>query len=243
MFKRRSYQPEYLDNLTLTGQALRDNLDEIEVVNRWLGGKKVFLSSLQTVYQRYKSQFHQRAISLLDIGCGNGDLLREANLWGQKHQLNIQASGIDANPQTIAYAREKSQDHTQIEYKVQNIFTAEFKQRHFDVVTMNLFCHHLLEKDLKIILENLTQQTRLAIIINDLHRHFLPYYTIKLLTRIFPCSYLIKNDAPLSVLKGFHKQELLDLLQPPITQTQGNSLHLNWMWPFRWQIIIWCQNP
>jgi len=70
--------------------------------------------------------------------------------------------------------------------------------------------------------------------VNDLHRHFLAYNSIKILSRIFSKSYLVKNDAPLSVLRGFSKEELQNILQ----KAAVHSVQLNWKWAFRWLLIF-----
>jgi hypothetical protein len=78
------------------------------------------------------------------------------------------------------------------------------------------------------------ENTQLGFFVNDLHRHFLAYYPIKLLSRIFSKSYLVKNDAPLSVLRGFSKKELLSIISPAdILASQ-----LQWKWAFRWLLIF-----
>jgi hypothetical protein len=73
-----------------------------------------------------------------------------------------------------------------------------------------------------------------GIVVNDLHRHWLAYHAIKILTRLFSKSAMVKYDAPLSVLRGFTRGELADILKKAgIVQYT-----LKWKWAFRWQIII-----
>ncbi|HTE11556.1 MAG TPA: hypothetical protein VK645_11305, partial [Chitinophagaceae bacterium] len=69
--------------------------------------------------------------------------------------------------------------------------------------------------------------------INDLHRHFLAYYSIKILTGLFSKSYLVKNDAPLSVQRGLIKKEWEGLLK----QSVLDNYSIEWKWAFRWLII------
>jgi len=73
-----------------------------------------------------------------------------------------------------------------------------------------------------------------GIFINDLHRHSLAYHSIHFLTKIFSDSYLVKNDAPLSVLRGFTKKDWELILQ----KAGFNSYSLKWKWAFRWLLII-----
>jgi hypothetical protein len=67
-----------------------------------------------------------------------------------------------------------------------------------------------------------------------LHRHPVAYYSIKALTNLFSGSYLVKNDAPLSVLRAFRKKELQNLL----LAAGIKNYSLRWKWAFRWQLIL-----
>jgi hypothetical protein len=79
----------------------------------------------------------------------------------------------------------------------------------------------------------LKHQVRIGIVINDIHRHWLAYYSIKLLTRLFSKSAMVKFDAPLSVLRAFSRQELSDILH----QAGIRHFQLSWKWAFRWQAV------
>ena len=68
---------------------------------------------------------------------------------------------------------------------------------------------------------------------NDLHRNQFAYYSIKFLTAIFSKSYLVKNDAPSSVKRGFKKRELITLLE----KAGYKNYSVKWSWAFRYIII------
>ncbi len=77
-------------------------------------------------------------------------------------------------------------------------------------------------------------KARTGFFINDLHRHPLAYYSIRWLTGLFSRSYLVKNDAPLSVRRGFSRSELKSLLEAAgIT-----NYSIRWRWAFRWLVIV-----
>jgi hypothetical protein len=77
-------------------------------------------------------------------------------------------------------------------------------------------------------------QAQVAFLMNDLHRHPFAYFSIFFLTNIFSKSYLVKNDAKLSVLRGFRKQELVAL----ISQSTIVHYQLRWCWAFRWLFTV-----
>jgi hypothetical protein len=55
------------------------------------------------------------------------------------------------------------------------------------------------------------------------------------LTSIFSKSYLVKNDAPLSVLRGFKKKEWFAILQ----QAGATNYSVKWKWAFRHLITVY----
>ena len=76
------------------------------------------------------------------------------------------------------------------------------------------------------------RNSNIGFFINDLHRNTLAYYSIRILTRWFSKSYLVKNDAPLSVLRGFKKNEWEAIMQ----QAGIQHYSIEWKWAFRWLI-------
>jgi hypothetical protein len=103
-----------------------------------------------------------------------------------------------------------------------------------DIIFTSLFCHHLSESDLVSLFRRMKTEARTGFFINDLHRHPLAYYSIRWITRLFSRSYLVKNDAPLSVRRGFSRSELISLLEAAgIT-----NYSIRWRWAFRWLVIV-----
>ncbi len=233
MFKHRSQKKELMDDLSLQSQALKKNLDELATYNQWLGGKRVLLSSLERIHQKYAAYWNEHNIVIGDLGCGGGDLLRAMAEWASAKSLAVELIGVDANPFMIQYSAQQSSSN--IHYKTVDIFSSDFTQIPFDIVCLNSVCHHFSDKELVHLFKQLAKQTHLAIIINDLQRHWLSYFAIKGITQLFPISPLAKHDAPLSVLRAFQKQELVHLLN----QAQLNAYQIRWAWAFRWDIIAW----
>lgn len=233
-FDHRSTQSELIDELTLSGQELARNLRELKFINRWLGGNDVTLRGLDRVVTEKAALVDGRKLRIADLGCGGGDILVEMAKWAQKRKLLANFYGIDANAFILNYATANTASYPQIAYAQENVFSDEFGKQVFDIVTCTLFCHHFDDKSLLTLLKKLRQQTRLAIVINDLHRHWLAYHSISVLTRLFSRSYLVKNDARLSVWRAFRRQELEKLIQA----AGFSHFQIRWHWAFRWEIVI-----
>lgn len=235
MFSKRSREKELMDDPALDGAALTQNLQELEAVNRWLGGKSTLISALDRVCLPPADPFKGRAITIADLGCGGGDLLRAVHDWARARHLNVELIGIDSNPFMVRYAIEKSGTCSTIRFNTVDVLSDAFREMRFDIACLNTFCHHLSDADLVKLLKRLATQTSTAIIINDLHRHWIAYLSIKWITRLLDFSYLAKHDGPLSVLRAFRKRELIDLIK----RANFNSYQIRWRWAFRWELILW----
>ncbi len=229
MLKQRSNQPELMDDLTLSGEELRQNLYELEVINNWLGGHKVVLNALNRL-----AATGAQPLRIADIGCGGGDTLKSIACWARRKKITVELTGVDANDFMVQYARQRCQAYPEISVAQHDVFSEVFARQPYDVIVCSLFCHHFTDAQLVRLFGQLHGQAQQAVIINDLHRHWFAYYSIKWITRIFPSSYLVRNDAPLSVWRAFKRSELQELVR----QAGVDVFELRWMWAFRWQLLL-----
>jgi len=200
-------------------------MEELDVINSRLGGHAITLKGVQSIL---KNQLFQKPISILEIGCGGGDNLRVIKKWAVRKKVNVQLTGVDINESCIAFA--KAQPHNAgIQFLCADYKTVALQQ---DVIFSSLFCHHFTDDELIEMLKWMQRYARVGFFINDLHRFPLAYYSIKLLTRSFSKSYLVKNDAPLSVLRGFTKGEWQQLFQKAMLL----NYNIRWQWAFRWLV-------
>lgn len=237
MFKERSNGAEYIDNLDkkITLGDLEKNLKEFEHINQWLGSSATLKNGLNKIIRKEKLMHSKTTLRIADLGCGGGDLCRTILRWAKKNQCSVQVIGIDINPDIVQYASKNTKDYPSIHYQQIDVFSDAFKTEKFDIICLNNICHHWDEKSLIQILNILARQTKIAILINDLHRHYVAYCGIIALTRILNLSYLAKHDGPLSVLRAFRRQEFERLL----TLSGFTEFDIQWKWLFRWQVIIW----
>ena len=231
-FTKRSYQPELMDDLNLSGDDLRKNLDELAFINYWLGGNQVIIKALNRLLKDKVIQPGEN-IKIADLGSGGGDLLRVIAKWSRSKKIQVTLTGIDANDFMINYSKQKSKGFPEISYIQQDIFSDDFNAQDYDLVTCSLFCHHFTDEKLSVLFSKLNQEVKKGFIINDLHRHWLAYYSIMVLTRLFRGSYLVQHDAPLSVKRAFIRQELKGVLQG----SGVKNMKIRWLWAFRYQVI------
>ena len=218
-----------MDDFSINGELLRDTLDKLAAINRWLGGNKVTIGGLKKLLAKTSKEM---PLTIVDLGCGGGDILRDVANFGRKNGLDFNLIGIDANEYAIVYARELSSDYPEISYRHINIFSEEFKALEYDVILTTLFLHHFNQEQLVNILANLLKKASLGIVVNDLHRNAAAYYLFRLLCTVIP-NKMVKEDGLTSVLKGFKRKELAALSS--LIQVKPN---IKWQWAFRYQWII-----
>ena len=227
--KERTDKEELMDDFSIGGDLLRDTLDKLENINRWLGGNKVTINGLKAILKNHPKA---QEITIIDIGCGHGDILRDVAKFGRKHDYKFKLVGIDANPTAIEYANELSVAYPELSFETQDIFSTEFKNRKVDIVLATLFLHHFKEPVLFSFLENTVKQTKIGIVVNDLHRHKLAYYLFMLLS-IFISNKMIIEDGLTSVLRGFKRKDL-----DSISNKINIKPEISWKWAFRFLWIL-----
>ncbi|MBC7744226.1 MAG: methyltransferase domain-containing protein [Flavobacterium sp.] len=230
-FNIRSSEPEMMDDFSLGHQVIDPIMDELEVVNKLLGGYRVFFNA----FNKLKIV---NGTTISDWGCGGGDSLREIARWARKNKLKINLVGVDATPSAVDYARLKSRDYPEISYLLADVMSLELKKNQFDIVISSLFTHHFPEQEWIKLIQKMAFCSKHYVIINDLHRHWFAYYSIGILTRLFSRSEMVKHDSKLSVLRSFKKTDLVRMIQ----KAGIVAYEIKWMWAFRWQVCLILNN-
>jgi 2-polyprenyl-3-methyl-5-hydroxy-6-metoxy-1,4-benzoquinol methylase len=229
--KFRTNEPEIMDDFAMEGEILREALDKIAKINQLLGGNKL---TLQGVQELIKSIDKSQQITIVDVGCGNGDMLRKLADFGIKHKCNFNLIGIDANDYTINYARKLSESYSNISYQSEDIFNKSFNELKYDIVLCTLTLHHFKNKKIENLLNVFYTNSKIGIVINDLHRSKISYRLFKIVSFIFNLNKMSKQDGLTSILRGFKKQELVDFSE----KLKFKKYTIHWKWAFRYQWII-----
>jgi 2-polyprenyl-3-methyl-5-hydroxy-6-metoxy-1,4-benzoquinol methylase len=226
MFSHRSYKEELLDGDTIPFEDIRQNMMELDFINRWLGGHAITVAGFKKLAPKKKN------ISICEVGCGGGDNLLAIDRYCSKNNIKAELTGIDIKAECIDYAKSSKSFASKVTYINNDYRQVIFKQKP-DVIFSSLFCHHFTSEQLLFQFNWMKENSTIGFFINDLQRHFLAYYSISFLTRFFSSSYLVKNDAPLSVLRGFTKKELSDLCN----KANLYSATIEWKWAFRFLLV------
>jgi SAM-dependent methyltransferase len=222
-FSTRSYEKELLDQESIPFADIERNMRELDLINSWLGGHRISLLGLK------KLLGGRRRIRVCEIGCGGGDNLRVLDRYCRRQGIQAEMIGVDSNADCISVARGRWQG-ANAEWLHSDYRDLVFDRKKPDIIFSSLFCHHFTDEELVFMLRWMEANSTAGWYVNDLHRHPAAYHSIRWLTRCWSRSYLVKNDAPLSVLRGFTRAEWTDILK----QAGIKEYRLRWKWAFRW---------
>jgi 2-polyprenyl-3-methyl-5-hydroxy-6-metoxy-1,4-benzoquinol methylase len=229
--KYRSCEPEIMDDFAMEGEILREALDKIAKINQLLGGNLLTLRGVQDLIENIPNQTE---ISIVDVGCGNGDMLRTLANYGLKHNINFQLTGIDANAFTINHARELSCNYPNISFRCEDIFEKSFAELKYDIVLCTLILHHFKDDEIVQLMTVFNANSRIGIVINDLHRSSVSYRLFQTLCFVFRLNRMNREDGLISILRGFKKEELVNFSK----KLNFINYNIHWKWAFRYQWII-----
>jgi 2-polyprenyl-3-methyl-5-hydroxy-6-metoxy-1,4-benzoquinol methylase len=224
LFSERSYEKELLDGDKIAAPDLYLNLKELHVINKYLGGYKASSGAIQDLIKKKKE-----IRNVLDVGFGGGDFIRELNT-STNNKLHFY--GVDLKKECVYYANENLKEinnKTLICDDYKNIGSDLLNE--IDVIHCSLFLHHLTEDQIIDFFYH-ARKHNCTVLVNDLHRHWFAYYSIKLLTYAFSNSKLVKNDAPLSVKRAFSREELISMAK----MGGYTEVSVNWNWAFRYTL-------
>lgn len=224
-FNIRSIQEELMDHPIIDKSILFKNLKELEFINRFTGGPVLGFDAIRQMVGQRTEELH-----IADIGYGAGDMLAYIIKHAHRLPCPVKLTGIDLMPEALEYVQ---QEHPKLPEQV-SFETCDYaewfdKGHQPDIIHAGLFCHHLKDNQLVSFLRQAAENCTIGVVINDLERSPIAYYNIKVLTQLFSRSAFTKNDAPLSVLRGFKKREWKTYLE----EAGIDDYSIQWKWAFR----------
>lgn len=229
--KYRSNEPEIMDDFAMEGAILREALDKIANINQLLGGNRLTLQGVRDLIAKTPKATE---ITIVDVGCGNGDMLRTLANYALKNNLNFRLIGIDANHFTINHAQKLSEDYSNISYSCEDVFSQTFSELKYDIVLCTLTLHHFKEDEILQLMTVFNANSRIGIVINDLQRSALAYRLFQALCFFFRLNSMSREDGLVSILRGFKKEELVRFS----SKLNLSKYTVKWKWAFRYQWIV-----
>lgn len=151
-----------------------------------------------------------RRYRLLDVGFGDGDMLRRIERWGARRNVAFDLVGVDLNPRSEAAARAHTPADSAIRFMTGDY--ADLGGREWDFVISSLVAHHMTHTELIAFLRFMTATARIGWLVNDLHRHTVAYAAWPMLARAFGWHSIVRHDGHVSIARSFRAAEWHHLL-------------------------------
>lgn len=204
VFEKRSHKLERIDTGDYTTEEFETFLREIRFINRVLGDvwalRKTILREIETK--------DLREFSVIDVGAGSGELLREIAEFGRKQNRKTKLCGLDLNEISARTIFEESKSYDEIHAVRGDGLNLPFAENAFDYAICSLFTHHLTDEAIVRLFGEMSRVARRGVFVIDLHRHKNAYLAYKIFCVVFRISRLVREDGSLSILRSFTPDEL-----------------------------------
>ena len=205
MLAERRAAAELMDDPALDAAIYLAVLSDLAKVNRLTLAYRPTLAFLNRVVGR------RQRFRLLDVGYGDGDMLRTIARWAMRRGIEADLTGIDLNQRSLAAARHKPSPGAPIAYLAGDY--ADLAGGGFDCVISSLVAHHMSETELIAFLRFMEAEAVGGWLVNDLHRHALAYLAWPLLASTMGWHRIVRLDGHTSIARSFRPGEWSGLLE------------------------------
>jgi len=195
---RRVRRAERMDDPDLDPAIYAAVLGDLARVNAWTLAHRATLAWLGRVAA------DRRRLRLLDVGFGQGDMLRAIAKWARRRGIAADLVGVDLNPNSEAIARAATPAGLPIDYR-----TGDYRDLAgpFDFIVSSLVAHHMSDDELDSFLRFMEARAELGWFLNDLHRLAISYHGFGLLGRILRVHHIVREDGQISIARSFREDD------------------------------------
>lgn len=228
-FSVRNTALERMDTEPLPLEVLESAYTDINTCNRLLGGDAITLRAVWQCIRKHP----QPSYTILDVGCGDGSMMRSLSRFLRARQVAHTIVGVDLKQSLLDLAAQKSQDFPELRFQQGDILDADAALS-CDILMTTLTLHHVAEAALPRFLHTFVRLARIGVVINDLQRSKVAYRLFQLFSLFFLKNRIAIHDGLVSITRGFTKKELVQL-----SKTIPDATHtIRWKWAFRYVWIL-----
>jgi len=229
-FPPRNLRDELLDLDEASYEEVRDSLQDVATVNRYLSGYRVLLHHVEPFLKSHKAE---RPFRVLDAATGSADQPVALVKLARRLGVPIHITAIDINAKMLKLAQEEIAAYPEIQLVRCDILSLPFRDDAFDLAVNSLSLHHFSWEKAVAILRAIYKAGRLGVVVNDLHRSRVAHAVIFLLTRVFTRNRLTRYDAPVSVMNAFTPPEFRKLA----TEAEIKPFEIHRHFPYRIALV------
>ena len=218
----RSRQEEQMDAPDLDPAIYEKVLHDLARVNRWTFTAHPVLAFMK------RAAGGMARFRLLDVGFGDGDILRAIARWARRRGIAVELVGVDLNENSVDAARAATPAGLAIDYRAGDYLD---QAGPFDFVISSQVTHHMTDAQLMTFLRYMEEEARRGWLICDLHRHGFAYWGFPLLARLLLVHRIVREDGQLSIARSFRPAEWRDLLAA--ADIEADAVRIVRRFPFR----------
>jgi 2-polyprenyl-3-methyl-5-hydroxy-6-metoxy-1,4-benzoquinol methylase len=167
-----------------------------------------------------------KRFKLLDVGYGDGDMLRRIARWAAQRGIEAELVGIDLNPRSAMAAVAHTSPDLAIDWRTGDY--ADLDDQGWDFVISSLVAHHMSHEQLIAFLRFMDREAQRGWLVNDLHRHRFAHWGFPILARLFGWHPIVRHDGTLSVARSYRPAEW-----PPILAQAQVDARVYRAFPYR----------
>ena len=198
---------EWMDSPDCDQEKLFNTYRQFYTINKLLSG----WSNLFGHYLKPVIEANNGNATILDIGCGGGDILKHLDTLCQKEGFNVQLTGADPDSRAQKFF-EMNLNSTRIRFEKKTSRQLVENGASFDIVISNHLLHHLTNSEVKSLCRDSEQLTKKIVLFNDIERSDIGYGLFAATTPLLFRNSFISADGKLSIRRSFRKDELQKLV-------------------------------
>ncbi|MDB5710872.1 MAG: methyltransferase type 12 [Sphingomonas bacterium] len=167
-----------------------------------------------------------KSFRLLDVGYGDGDMLRRIARWAKRRGIEAELVGVDLNPHSEVAAKAHTPPGLTIDWRTGDY--ADLAGQGWDFIISSLVAHHMTHDQLVAFLRFMDTQAARGWLVNDLHRHRFAHWGFPILARLFGWHRIVRHDGTLSIARSYRPAEW-----PPILAEAGVTARVYRAFPYR----------
>lgn len=207
--KREPDLREKMEDFDCELNTLRNTYEQFGTINKYLGG----WDRIYRDWIRPAIQAEDGPASILDIGCGGGDIIRSLSKMTKEDRFDVSFTGIDPDLRAIDFSREKNMD-PRSNFFVKTSGELAHTGQVFTAVISNHLVHHLADDELENVCRDAEALSTRLVLFSDIERSDIGYGCFRAIAPVIFKDSFIAEDGIISIRRSYRAEELQEKLPP-----------------------------